>query len=77
VPMRFALGTSAQTMRAAPLLHGWRGSAPVDVDGLANLVVAVSALIVHRRDIAEIELNPVRATGTGPLAVDALVIKRS
>jgi len=64
-------------LRAAPLLHGWRGSAPIDVDGLANLVVAVSALIVHRGDIAEIELNPVRATGTGPLAVDALVIKRS
>ena len=64
-------------LRVAPLLHGWRGSAPVDVDQLADLVVAVSVLIAHRRDIAEIELNPVRATGTGPLAVDALVITRS
>lgn len=61
-------------LRSAPLLHGWRGSAPVDMDKLADVVVAISALIVHRRDIDEIELNPVRATGAGPLAVDALVI---
>jgi hypothetical protein len=61
-------------LRSAPLLRGWRGRPPVDVDRLAAVVVAVSHLIVERTDIAEIELNPIRATGSGPLAVDALVV---
>lgn len=61
-------------LRMAPLLRGWRGRPAVDIDGLADLVVAVSALIAHRGDIAEIELNPVRATPHGAVAVDALVI---
>jgi acyl-CoA synthetase (NDP forming) len=61
-------------LRTAPLLRGWRGRAPVDIDGLVDLVVALSALIAHRRDIAEIELNPVRVTPHGVLAVDALVV---
>ena len=61
-------------LRMAPLLAGWRGRQAVDVEAVADLVVAVSRLIADRRDIVEVELNPVRATGTGPLAVDALVI---
>lgn len=62
-------------LRTAPLLRGWRGRPPVDIDGLADLVAAVSALIAQRPDIAEIELNPVRVTPQGALAVDALVIR--
>ena len=61
-------------LRMAPLLRGWRGRAPVDIPALADAVVAVSGLIAARADIAEIELNPVRATATGAVAVDALVI---
>jgi acyl-CoA synthetase (NDP forming) len=61
-------------LRMAPLLRGWRGRPAVDIDGLADLVVAVSELIAHRADIAELELNPVRATPHGAVAVDALVI---
>lgn len=63
-------------LRSAPLLHGWRGRTPVDVDKLADLIVTVSQLIAARDDIVEIELNPVRVTATGPLAVDALVVSR-
>lgn len=61
-------------LRMAPLLRGWRGRPAVDIDGLADLVVALSELIAQRGDIAEIELNPVRATPQGAVAVDALVI---
>jgi acetate---CoA ligase (ADP-forming) len=66
--------TMLDGLRCAPLLHGWRGRTPVDVDKLADVVAAVSQLIAARHDIAEIELNPVRATAAGPLAVDALVV---
>ncbi|MFE5686438.1 acetate--CoA ligase family protein [Streptomyces sp. NPDC056512] len=61
-------------LRSWPLLAGWRGRRPVDVDGLAAVVVAVSELIAGRGDIGEIELNPVRVSPEGALAVDALVI---
>ncbi|MFF1688066.1 MULTISPECIES: acetate--CoA ligase family protein [unclassified Streptomyces] len=61
-------------LRSWPLLSGWRGSRPVDVDALAAVVVAVSQLIADRGDLGEIELNPVRVSPEGALAVDALVI---
>ncbi|MFJ3990978.1 acetate--CoA ligase family protein [Streptomyces sp. NPDC090032] len=61
-------------LRSWPLLSGWRGSRPVDVDALAAVVVAVSQLIADRGDLGEIELNPVRVSPEGVLAVDALVI---
>ncbi|MFI8794175.1 acetate--CoA ligase family protein [Streptomyces sp. NPDC055105] len=61
-------------LRSWPLLAGWRGRRPVDVDALAAVVVAVSELIADRGDIGEIELNPVRVSPEGALAVDALVI---
>ena len=74
---------SAQTARAmldglriAPLLRGWRGRTPVDIPALADLVATVSTLIATHPDITEIELNPVRVTATGALAVDALVLTR-
>ena len=61
-------------LRCAPLLQGWRGRPPVDVAVLAKVVVAVSHLIAQRRDLAEVELNPMRVTAGGALAVDALVM---
>ncbi|MFE7155978.1 acetate--CoA ligase family protein [Streptomyces sp. NPDC057636] len=61
-------------LRSWPLLAGWRGKRPVDVDALAAVVVAVSELIADRGDIGEIELNPVRVSPEGALAVDALAI---
>ncbi|MCE7006758.1 acetate--CoA ligase family protein [Kibdelosporangium philippinense] len=61
-------------LRCAPLLDGWRGRPAVDVQGVAEVIVAVSELIAAREDIAELELNPVRVTADGPLAVDALVV---
>jgi acetate---CoA ligase (ADP-forming) len=62
------------SLRVAPLLQGWRGRPPVDMAKLADVVVAVSQFIAQRRDIAEVELNPVRATPAGSLAVDALLV---
>ena len=61
-------------LRCAPMLSGWRGRPPVDVDALATLVSAVSHLIAQRSDVDEIELNPVRAGADGAIAVDALVV---
>ncbi|MHC5259077.1 acetate--CoA ligase family protein [Streptomyces sp. UC4497] len=61
-------------LRMAPLLHGWRGRRPVDMEALVDVVVAVSEVIAGREDIAEVELNPVRLAPGGALVVDALVL---
>lgn len=56
------------------LLTGWRGRPAADVDGLAEVIVAVSRLVAANNDIAEIEINPVRVAPGGAVAVDALVV---
>jgi acyl-CoA synthetase (NDP forming) len=59
---------------SAPLLAGWRGTEPVDVQALAEVIAQVSETLAARPDLAEIELNPVRVGPDGVLAVDALII---
>lgn len=61
-------------LAAAPLLAGYRGSEPADVDALADVVVAVGDLVVEHDAIAEIDVNPVLATPDGAVALDALVV---
>ena len=74
-PVSVATATAMlERLRIAPLLNGFRGRAAVDAAALADAVVAVSQLIAVRPDLTEIELNPVRATASGALAVDALVV---
>lgn len=61
-------------LRCRPLLGGWRGSPAVDVDALADIVVAVSEAIAARPDLSELEVNPIRVAPEGVLAVDALAV---
>lgn len=56
------------------LLTGWRGRSAADLDELAEIIVSVSRLIAGSNEIQEIEINPVRVTPVGALAVDALVV---
>lgn len=61
-------------LRAAPLLHGWRGSPPLDRDTLANAIVRVAALLQQQPQITELEINPLRVYAHGILALDALIV---
>ncbi|WP_309130918.1 acetate--CoA ligase family protein [Brevibacterium sp.] len=61
-------------LKCFSLLTGWRGRPAADVEELADVVVAVSRLIAAGNDIDEIEINPVRVSPEGAMAVDALVI---
>lgn len=61
-------------LTSAPLLSGWRGAPAPDVAALADVIAQLSATLVGRPDLAEIELNPVRVGPDGVLAVDALII---
>jgi acyl-CoA synthetase (NDP forming) len=61
-------------LRISPLLAGWRGQPPVDVDALVRVIVAFSQMAVELGDVLDaVEANPVIASSHGVVAVDALV----
>jgi acetate---CoA ligase (ADP-forming) len=64
-------------LRARPLLAGWRGAPPVDIDALAGVIVSFSQMAVELGDVIDaVEANPVIALPRGVVAVDALVVSR-
>jgi hypothetical protein len=63
-----------RSLRGAALLAGARGRPAVDVEAAALAVARVTELAAAHPEIAEIEVNPLLATPTGALALDARVI---
>ena len=66
-------------IRAAPLLRGFRGRPPADVEALIDCIEALAGLAWAERDhLAEIDLNPilVRPEGRGCVVADALIVPR-
>ncbi|MER7281425.1 GNAT family N-acetyltransferase [Dactylosporangium sp. NPDC000244] len=51
--------------RAAPLLTGYRGADPVDLDALADLLVRVGRLVDEQPALSSLTLNPVLARPSG------------
>ena len=59
--------------RAAPLLHGYRGSAPVDRDALIDLLLRVGRLADDHPRLRALSLNPVLARPDGCTVLHAAV----
>ena len=74
----FDAGTAREMIadiKAAPLLTGYRGSAPLAIDALADVLSRVSLLAADHADrIAEIDINPLFVSGSGVVAADALIV---
>ncbi|MBZ5556272.1 MAG: GNAT family N-acetyltransferase [Acidobacteriia bacterium] len=66
-------------IRGLPLLQGYRGHPPADLDALRELLLRVSRLAVEVPEIVELDLNPVMAMspGHGCRIVDARVKVRA
>jgi len=66
-------------IRGLPLLDGYRGHAPADIEALRELLLRVSRLAVDVPEIVELDLNPVIALspGHGCRIVDARVRVRA
>jgi acetate---CoA ligase (ADP-forming) len=65
-------------LKTYPLLTGFRGSEPVHLDSLSNVIAAFSSLcLVLSPWVSEIDLNPLLASPTGTLIVDALLVRRA
>ena len=57
--------------RAAPLLTGYRGGEPADLDALADLVIRVAALAEDVPRVRWLALEPILASATGAQVVRA------
>ncbi|TQK51390.1 acyl-CoA synthetase (NDP forming) [Streptomyces sp. SLBN-118] len=62
-----------RTIRTAPVLFGWRGSAPVDTPVLEELLLRVSRLVDDHPEVVGISLEPVVVAQRGLSVLDASV----
>ncbi|MDK7330307.1 acetate--CoA ligase family protein [Micrococcus luteus] len=56
------------------LLRGWRGGPAVETGQLAHVLAALGATLAADPGIAEIEINPLRLTTSGLIALDAVIV---
>jgi acyl-CoA synthetase (NDP forming) len=61
-------------LRAKVLLDGFRGGPVVDRQALAGVIQAVGRVLLEHREINEIEINPLRATESSLIALDAVIL---
>jgi acetyltransferase len=80
VSIRLAPATPAEAaempaeLAARALLTGWRGGPVLDTGELGRMLAALGALLAANPSLDEIEVNPLRLTVTGLVALDAVII---
>ena len=57
-----------------PLLQGYRGQEPADVEALEELLLKLSRFVEEHPEIEDLDLNPVVAYPKGAVAVDARIV---
>ena len=65
--------TLIRSIKTAPLLLGYRGSPPADLEALRDLLLRVSRLADDLPEITDLDLNPVIARPDGAFVVDARI----
>jgi acetyl coenzyme A synthetase (ADP forming)-like protein len=66
-------GRMLRELRSFPLLTGYRGSSPADVEAVEDVILHIAALVDDHPCIAELDCNPVIATAQGTTVVDARI----
>lgn len=61
-------------VKSYPLLTGFRGSKPVDLENIASAIIKLSKILIEADDIKEIEINPFIAHEKGIMAADVRVV---
>jgi acyl-CoA synthetase (NDP forming) len=62
-----------RSLRAAPLLLGYRNTPLCDVEALEEMMLRVAQLAVNVPELSELDLNPVTVSPAGAVAVDVKV----
>jgi acetyl-CoA synthetase (ADP-forming) len=61
-------------VKAYPILKGYRGQPPADIDAIAKILTSTSRLVMDHTEIKELDLNPVIVYEKGAKTVDARII---
>ncbi len=61
-------------IKSFPLLKGFRGMEPVDLQALEDILMKVSSFVEDNPQIKEMDLNPIFAYKDGAMVVDARII---
>jgi len=83
VSFRLALVTKEECLammeeiKAYPLLAGYRGAEPADLDAIADVIIKVGNIMAEAVEIKEMEINPLIVYPEGAMAVDARVVLNS
>jgi acyl-CoA synthetase (NDP forming) len=60
-----------RSLRASPLLTGYRGSSPVSIEAVEDLLLRLGRLAEDLPEVAELDLNPILVSADGAVVVDA------
>ena len=63
-----------ESLRSWPLLTGYRGRPPLDVDGLIEVLMRLSYLVADHPQIAELDANPILVRPDRVVALDARIV---
>jgi len=61
-------------VKAYPILKGFRGQPPADIDAIESILLSTSKLVMEHMEIKELDLNPIIVYEKGAKTVDARVI---
>jgi len=64
-------------VKAYPILKGYRGQPPADIDAIVNILLNTSKLVMDHQEIKELDLNPIMVYEKGAKTVDARIILES
>ena len=65
-----------RSLKGYPMLTGFRGLEPVDLNALASVVCSLSEFAADQRErILELDVNPLICSGGRITAVDALIVR--
>jgi len=71
---RSEIRAALMDLRIAPLMAGYRGKAPADLDAIVDAVMAVCSFVTdHAETVLELDVNPLIARRADAIAVDALI----
>lgn len=63
-----------ESLKIYPLLKGFRGSKPKDIDKLIQALIRLSYLAADHPEIKELDINPLYVTADNVIALDARII---
>lgn len=68
--------TMIDELASRDLLFGWRGGPTVDIAELGHVISTLGAIVSNNEWVGELEINPLRITSEGCVALDAVLVTK-